>query len=78
MFPSPPVRDETLPITVPPFLPQIPSIGPQYTLVLDLDETLIHYYETETEGHILVRPGCETMLKALSQHYEIVVFTAAM
>ena len=31
----------------------------QYTLVLDLDETLIHYDvdEQENEGYYLIRPG---------------------
>jgi hypothetical protein len=38
-------------------------------LVLDLDETLIHYFEvggSEGGGHFLVRPGAERFLKEMS------------
>jgi CTD small phosphatase-like protein 2 len=54
-------------------------------LVLDLDETLIHFEidetvdpETEEPGYYLIRPGAIKFLRELSQYYEIVVFTAAM
>jgi CTD small phosphatase-like protein 2 len=53
-------------------------------LVLDLDETLIHYEEVdeshEFEGEVcyMVRPGVAKFLQELSQYYEIVVFTAAL
>ena len=54
-----------------------------YTLVLDLDETLIHFEAGDTdtpeeEGYYMIRPGCNKFLKELSKHFEIVVFTAAM
>ena len=54
-----------------------------YTLVLDLDETLIHFQgatsdDPDEEGFYMIRPGCNKFLKELSQLYEIVVFTAAM
>jgi CTD small phosphatase-like protein 2 len=52
-----------------------------YTLVLDLDETLIHFQSGQAddeEGFYMIRPGCNKFLKELSQLYEIVVFTAAM
>lgn len=41
-----------------PYLPPLPS-NKQYTLVLDLDETLIHYDvdEIKNEGFYLIRPG---------------------
>jgi TFIIF-interacting CTD phosphatase-like protein len=71
-----PCNDDSLPLVEPPFLPKATPY--QYTLVLDLDETLVHYYETEEEGHILVRPGCENFLNEMAKSYEIVVFTAAM
>jgi len=35
---------------VPPYLPKIPSNNRKYTLVLDLDETLIHYIEPICNG----------------------------
>eukprot|EP00347_Sterkiella_histriomuscorum_P024267 403331725 len=62
-----------------PFLPQIKE-GKEYTLVLDLDETLIHYDidETENEGFYLIRPGALRFLYEMQQYYEIVVFTAAI
>jgi len=49
--------------------------GFEFTLVLDLDETLIHYNE---EGYYLIRPGVMTFLDELSKWYEIVLFTAAL
>ena len=49
-----------------------------YTLVLDLDETLVHYYENAGEGAFRIRPGCEKFLKEMSEIYEVVIFTAAM
>ena len=35
----------------------------KYTLVLDLDETLLHYYEkSEYEGEVRIRPGADEFL----------------
>lgn len=59
-----------------------------YTLVLDLDETLIHL-ECEEDGeedeeqnedsvYYLIRPGAIRFINELSKYYEIVIFTAAM
>ncbi|CAD8176198.1 unnamed protein product [Paramecium octaurelia] len=49
-----------------------------YTLVLDLDETLVHYQEFPNGGgQFLVRPYTEEFLEKLSKYYEIVIFTAA-
>lgn len=39
----------------PPFLPPLTDEDPKYCLVVDLDETLIHY--NEKENYYLVRPG---------------------
>lgn len=56
-----------------------PPSRKRYTLVLDLDETLLHYYEkNEYEGELRIRPGADAFLNILSEHYEIVIFTAAM
>ena len=52
--------------------------GSGYCLVLDLDETLVHYFEVGSEGTFLVRPGCDQFLKEMAEIYEIVIFTAAM
>lgn len=43
-----------------------------------MDETLVHYYESNGEGNYRVRPGCEKFLKEMSELYEICIFTAAM
>lgn len=74
------------------FLPKIAS-NYEYTLVLDLDETLIHYFyvsfelnffleifyfeKTETTGMFFVRPFMLHFLQELYEMYEIVIFTAA-
>jgi len=59
-----------------PFLPP-KSKGFKYTLVLDLDETLVHYVEDEESAYILIRPGAENFLEEMSKYYELVIFTAA-
>ena len=46
-----------------PFLPPIVS-HVKYTLVLDLDETLIHF--NEKEDFFAIRPGCNEFLKVMS------------
>ena len=63
--------------------PDAPYFGPmdekyKYCLVLDLDETLVHYMEVGNEGTFLVRPGCDKFLTEMAELYEIVIFTAAM
>ncbi len=61
---------------------EAPSVLPppkkDYTLVLDLDETLVHYIENEDEAKMLVRPGACEFLEEMGKYYEIVIFTAAV
>ena len=63
-------------------LPDAPYLkdieGKEYCLVLDLDETLVHYFEVGSEGTFLVRPGCDQFLTEMAEIYEVVIFTAAM
>jgi CTD small phosphatase-like protein 2 len=66
-----------LPTPNPPYLPPSNDKS-EYCLVLDLDETLVHYFEVGNEGTFLVRPGCDEFLTQMSQLYEVVIFTAAM
>ena len=67
-----------MPTISPPYLPPIDSNKYKFTLVLDLDETLIHFFYTPSAGTFLIRPYCFELLKTLSKIYEIVIFTAAM
>jgi len=60
-----------------PFLPPNDNNSP-YTLVLDLDETLVHFFYTPSGGTFFIRPGAMEFLKVLSEKYEIVIFTAGM
>ena len=58
--------------------PYLPDINPKfkYTLVLDIDETIIHYFFTYINGMFFVRPYVYEFLNELSKYYEIVTFTA--
>jgi Dullard-like phosphatase family protein len=64
-------------IPKPPFLEPI-SPKYKYTLVLDLDETLVHYISDNESSYIQIRPGAEEFIKELSEYYEIIIFTAAL
>ncbi len=70
---------EALPQAPAPYLSQEMPEGKSLTLVLDLDETLVHYIEIPgTDGKYLTRPGTHEFLKRMAQCYELVIFTAAM
>lgn len=62
-------------IEIPMLLPQKTCRQP-YTIVLDLDETLIHF--DKEKKLFFVRPFTRHFLRELTKHYEIVIFTAAM
>lgn len=68
------------PAVAEPYLPPLASSSCNYTLVIDLDETLVHYKESsENEvGHFLVRPYAQQFILEMSEFYELVVFTAAV
>ena len=61
----------------PPFLPPLDTKKYMYTLVLDLDETLVHYIEEENRAYVQVRPYADYFLTEMGKHFEIVIFTAA-
>ena len=61
----------------PPFLPPLDTKKYEYTLVVDLDETLVHYIEEENRAYVQVRPYADYFLSEMSKHFEIVIFTAA-
>ena len=60
-----------------PYLKNIPN--KKYTLVLDLDETLIHFrgHPNDDSGVLLFRPFLSEFLSNICNFYELVVFTAA-
>lgn len=71
---------------LPPMLPDLemnpklpPAMDPDvYTLVLDLDETLVHYFEFDGKGEFDTRPGMKEFIERMhSIGYECVIFTAA-
>ena len=52
----------------------------KYSLVLDLDETLIHFKpnpNNESSGKIMIRPYLYDFLKNIKIYYELIIFTAA-
>ena len=59
-----------------PFLPSCDENT--YTLVLDLDETLVHFFYCPSGGSFLIRPYCYEFLREMSEIFEIAIFTAAM
>lgn len=61
-----------------PYLPEKPLDELEYTLVLDLDETLIHFVEDPPNNFFRTRPGAIEFLEEMSNYYEIVIFTAGM
>mmetsp|Transcript_17687 Transcript_17687/g.17659 ORF Transcript_17687/g.17659 Transcript_17687/m.17659 type:complete len:150 (-) Transcript_17687:149-598(-) len=72
-----PIPDLAQPMLPPaPYLPAIQNRS--YSLVVDLDETLVHYFEAGADSKLLVRPGCATFLNELKKYYEITIFTAAL
>lgn len=101
-----PARDEGPVVIRPPPLPDLPHwpepvIGPpaahdvgKKTLVLDLDETLVHssfrpvpspdyVIPVEIDGrivdvYVLKRPYVDHFLRAVGQRFEVVVFTASL
>ena len=51
----------------------------EYSLVLDLDETLIHFsINGDNEGQLFFRPYLFQFLNSISKLYEIIIFTAGL
>lgn len=74
--------DESLEQVESPYIKEPILSTRKYTLVLDLDETLVHFKEVPEDqvhgGVLLVRPFAGEFLKAMSNFFEIVIFTAGM
>lgn len=51
----------------------------EFTLVIDLDETLVHFSGRKKKaGELLVRPYCAEFLKDMNELFELVIFTAGV
>ena len=73
MMGSPNIKNEVINTSL--HFPQ--KVKREYTLVLDLDETLVHFKQDEGKAKFLVRPHAYTFLKNASKHFELFIFTAA-
>ncbi len=60
-----------------PFLPPMDTNKYKYTLVLDLDETLVHYIEEKDRHYVQVRPFAEFFISEMGKYFELVIFTSA-
>ena len=60
-----------------PFLPPLDTDKFVYTLVLDLDETLVHYIEEKDRHYVQVRPYAEYFISEMGKYFELVIFTSA-
>ncbi len=49
----------------------------KYTLILDLDETLVHFKREQEGGQVLLRPYVHFFLEEMSKFYELIIFTAS-
>ena len=62
-----------------PYLKYVPQIK-KYTLILDLDETLIHFIpenKSIEKGSFILRPGLFHFLNNISPYFEIIIWTVA-
>jgi CTD small phosphatase-like protein 2 len=46
-------------------------------LVIDLDETLVHYIEEEKKAYVKIRPYADYFLNEMGKYFELIIFTAA-
>ena len=61
----------------PPFLPPLDQKKYKYSLILDLDETLVHYIEEDNKAYVQVRPYADFFLNEMAKYFELIIFTAA-
>ena len=57
-------------------LPPFNSNKYKYTLIINLDENIVHYVEEEEKSYVKVRYNTDNFLKNLSKFYEIIFFTS--
>ncbi|KAM3133252.1 hypothetical protein pb186bvf_014680 [Paramecium bursaria] len=56
----------------------IPKNDNVYTLVIDLDETLVHFSDDGKQKSILIRPYVDLFINEMANYYELVIFTAGL
>ena len=61
----------------PPFLGLPSNPKKIFTLVVDLDETLVYYVDEESREYVQVCPYDDYFLTEIGKYFEIVIFTAA-
>lgn len=69
-------------IIIQPYNPQyiLPKMttDKKFTLVLDLDETLIHFNPNKEKAAFFIWPFAEEFIEEMHSYFEIVIFTAAV
>lgn len=72
-----PSREKLLPDWPPEFLNISPDVPCPHTLVIDLEDTLVHAtWDRKYGWRHAKRPGAEAFLREMTKYYEIVIFTS--
>ena len=58
-------------------LPKFDDDKYRYSIFIDLDETLVHYYEKETNYYVKVRCGADDFIKSMSEFCEIIIVSSS-
>ena len=58
-------------------LPEFDKDKYKYSLFIDLDETLVHYYEKGTSYFVKVRGGTDDFIKTMSEFCEIIIVSSS-
>ena len=62
----------------PPSIPYIKKKSrKKFSLILDLDETIVHSKKFNNGFYFFIRPGAIEFLKEISAYYEIIIFTSS-
>jgi hypothetical protein len=59
------------------YLPNVDKNKYKYTLFIELDETLVHYYEDGNNYFVKVRCGTEDFIKTMSEFCEIIIVSTS-
>ena len=64
-------------LLIKPLLPEIDKNKYKYSIAIELDETLVHYFEEDDSYYAKVRFGSENFLKNISNFFEIIVVSTS-